>query len=139
MLKTFWIGKLFIAATDNQNLMYLCIYVFLIQFTVEEFEICIWLDLNWGPLVSEAIAVPTEPQPLPFYEHTNGVIFIRLCSIFGFKSWWHIPAYVSEAVWPDWAIYWTFGNFLKRLATINLPISPTFLSNFCKGVKIYHF
>ena len=32
-----------------------------------------------------------------------------------------------------------FGNFLKPLATINLPKSLTFLGNFCKGVKIYHF
>ena len=31
------------------------------------------------------------------------------------------------------------GNFLKPLATINLAKSPTFLGNFCKGVKIYHF
>ena len=42
-------------------------------------------------------------------------------------------------VWPDLAIYCTLGNFLKRLATINLPKSPTFLGNFWKGVKIYHF
>ena len=42
-------------------------------------------------------------------------------------------------VWPDWAIYWTMGKFLKPLATINLPKSPTILCNFCKGVKIYHF
>ena len=40
---------------------------------------------------------------------------------------------------PDWAIYWTLGNFLKPLASINLPKSLTFLGNFCKGVKIYHF
>ena len=39
----------------------------------------------------------------------------------------------------DWAIYWTLGNFLKPLTTINLSKSPTFLSIFCKGVKIYHF
>ena len=32
-----------------------------------------------------------------------------------------------------------FGNFLKPLATINWPKSPTFLVNFCKGVKIYLF
>ena len=32
-----------------------------------------------------------------------------------------------------------FGNFLKPLATLNLSKSPTFLGNFCKGVKIYHF
>ena len=42
-------------------------------------------------------------------------------------------------VWPDWAIYFTLGNFLKPLARINLPKSPTFLRNFCKCVKIYHF
>ena len=30
-------------------------------------------------------------------------------------------------------------NFLKPLATINLPKSATFLGNFCKGVKINHF
>ena len=33
----------------------------------------------------------------------------------------------------------TLGKFLKRLATINLPKSITFLGNFCKGVKIYRF
>ena len=38
-------------------------------------------------------------------------------------------------VWPDWSL----GNFLKTLATINLPKSSTFLSNFCKGVKIFNF
>ena len=35
--------------------------------------------------------------------------------------------------------FFILGNFLKPLATINLPQSPTFLGNFCKGVKIYHF
>ena len=44
-----------------------------------------------------------------------------------------------SAVWQDWAIYWTLGKFLKPLSTINLPKSPTFLGNFCKGVKIIHF
>ena len=43
------------------------------------------------------------------------------------------------AVWPDWAIYWTLGNFSKSLATINLPKSLAFLGNFCKGVKIFNF
>ena len=37
----------------------------------------------------------------------------------------------------DWAIYWTLGNFSKPLAAINLPKSPTFLGNFCKGVKFF--
>ena len=33
----------------------------------------------------------------------------------------------------------TLGNFLKPVATINLPKSPTLLGNFCKGAKIIHF
>ena len=44
-----------------------------------------------------------------------------------------------KRMWPDWAIYWTFGKILKPLATSNLPKSPTFLGNFFHGVKIYHF
>ena len=31
------------------------------------------------------------------------------------------------------------GNFLKPLATFNLPKSPTVLGNFCKGFKILNF
>ena len=40
---------------------------------------------------------------------------------------------------PDVAIYWTLGNFLKPLVTINMPKSPTFVGKFCKEVKMYHF
>jgi len=33
-----------------------------------------------------------------------------------------------------------FGQLFKAFcAAINLPKSPTFLGNFCKGVKVYHF
>ena len=32
-----------------------------------------------------------------------------------------------------------FGQLYYPFATMNLPISLTFLGNFCKGVKIYHF
>ena len=45
----------------------------------------------------------------------------------------------GNAVWPDLVIYCTLGNFKKLLSTINLLKSHTFLWNFCKGVKIYHF
>ena len=41
------------------------------------------------------------------------------------------------SVWPDWALYWTLGSFSKPLATINFPKSPTFLGNFCKGLKFF--
>ena len=34
---------------------------------------------------------------------------------------------------------WATGQLSKPLATINLPKSPTFLGNFCKGVKIFNF
>ena len=46
---------------------------------------------------------------------------------------------VLHSVWPDRAIYWTLSNFSMLLATSSLPKSPTFLGNFCKGVKIFHF
>ena len=42
-------------------------------------------------------------------------------------------------VWPDCVIYCTLGNFSKHVATINLPKLPSLLSNFCKGIKIFHF
>ena len=32
-----------------------------------------------------------------------------------------------------------FGQLFKALGTIILPKSPTFLGNFCKGVKIFNF
>ena len=41
---------------------------------------------------------------------------------------------VSQLVWPDWAIYWTFGNRLKPLATISLPKSPTFFVKVSKPI-----
>ena len=46
---------------------------------------------------------------------------------------------MSHSVLPCWEIYVTLGKFLKHLATINLPKYPTFVGNFCKDVKIYHF
>ena len=42
-------------------------------------------------------------------------------------------------VWPDWAIFYILGNFLKPLATTILLKSLTFLDNYCKDVKIYLF
>ena len=50
------------------------------------------------------------------------------------EEWWRL-----QAVWPDWANYCTLGNVLKPFATINLPKSPTFLADFCKGVKNLSF
>ena len=63
-------------------------------------------------------------------------------------SWWVVVWSISQAVylctaskavWPDLAIFWILGNFLKPLATFNFPKSPTFWGKFCKDVKIFHF
>ena len=49
-------------------------------------------------------------------------------------------AQLSEQVlWSSVTRLGDLLDFLKPLATINLPKSPTFLGNFCKGVKIYNF
>ena len=40
---------------------------------------------------------------------------------------------------PDLVNLLDLRQLLKPLATINLSKSPTFLGNFCKDVKIYHF
>ena len=89
---------------------------------------------------------------MPFYQMTFGLtakdLFVvsskgTLCQVFGKPQitvnsflTMLIEAVSSPPVWPDWALYWTLGNFLKPLATMNLSKSPTFLGNFCKGVKI---
>ena len=62
----------------------------------------------------------------------NAPRWLVLSYLAAYVHWWH-------TVWPDWAIYWTLGNFLKPLATNLLSKSSTFLGNFCKDVEIYHF
>ena len=57
-----------------------------------------------------------------------------------YLTWFHSYSQVLWwSVWPDLAIDWTLGNFLKPLATINFPKSPTVLGNFCVGAKIFNF
>ena len=51
----------------------------------------------------------------------------------------HIWYNTSQTVWPNWALYFTLGNFSKPAATIILPKSPRFYGNFCKVVKVFHF
>ena len=46
--------------------LFFFIFVFLIQLTeYSKYKVCLWMDSNRGPLVSEATALPSEPQPLP--------------------------------------------------------------------------
>ena len=49
------------------------------------------------------------------------------------------PHLTPQPVWPDWLIYWTSGNLLKPLPTINLPKSSTFLGNFVNVSKSFIF
>ena len=44
-----------------------------------------------------------------------------------------------HAVWPDWAIYSTLGNFSKLVATIILPKLYRFFAIFVKVMTIFHF
>ena len=72
--------------------------------------------------------------------------FRRICSHWFLRRqiFWHTfrnlgkwslfhETWACWTVWPDWAIYWTLGNFSKPVATISLPKSPT--GNFVKVSK----
>ena len=68
--------------------------------------ICRWLDSNHGPLVLEAPALPTEPQPLPFQ-----------CNFYSTHFRLHCKACCCCClVWPDGSIifqYLTICNMEK--------------------------
>ena len=61
--------------------------IFVFQYTVDSKQMfninvnfCRWLDSICGPLVSEATALPTEPQPLPECTIvTQGNICVEIC------------------------------------------------------------
>ena len=75
----------------------------------------------------------TEQSELYYIPNQKGSTRVRTHSEGGTNRWCdvqylpisHIKACI-QPVRPDWAIYWTLGNFLKPLATINLTKSPTF-------------
>ena len=67
-------------------------FVFSIQLTVNnvQYKFCGWQNLNRGPLMSEATALPTEPQPLPQSKlFKASSIFSAICKPKGggFESW----------------------------------------------------
>ena len=71
------------------------------QLTVKKclIRVCQWLDLNHGSLVSEATALPTVPQPLPYSKGFFSLVSFQSC-----KS-----SCRSNAVWPDWAIFESYS------------------------------
>ena len=46
---------------------------------------------------------------------------------------------LSLSVWPDWAIYYTLGNFSKLVAPLFCSNRPDFWEIFVKAVKMFHF
>ena len=91
---------------------------------------------NNCPIKWKVLAVQT-------LDHFSSDLWTGVGIKWSLHSQWRVVPTTYEgrrrSVWPDWAIFWSLGNFLKPWAAINLPKSPTFLCNFCKGVKIYHF
>ena len=85
-------------------------------------------------LLSSTLRVQILQESITYFQQ---MVSIKRCV----SNFDHITSWGSEfqPVWPDVAIFRTLGNFLKPLTTINLAKSPTFLGNFCKGFKIYHF
>ena len=65
-------------------------------------------------------------QPIPLLRHTSPCISAKSLPL--------SPTSVTRL--GDLLV---FGQLFKPFATINLHKSPTFLGNFCKGVKIYNF
>ena len=89
--------------------------------------------------------VMAVPQPINFFTPKTTSYFLYLPTyvlVNAHAKFFSQPPFLPSVylpVWPDWAIFCSLGNFLKPLAPINLLKSPTFLGNYCKGVKIYHF
>ena len=90
----------------------------------------LYINGNIEPIYFENVAKIEQNVPINQIKSINlqRVICWKLCTTSN-SSW------TMQTVWPDWAIYWTLGNFLKPLATINLPQSPPFLGNFWKLSK----
>ena len=70
------------------------------------------------------------------------LLWVLVYKMYWAKCWTNhlsIWSHWSQSVWSDWAIYCILGSFSKPVATIILPKSPTFLGNFCQGLKIFNF
>ena len=91
----------------------------------------LWFSYSLSDLVRHPFAFVRDVS-----RFSKNKIYARRLGSINFKLFHHY--HLHEPVWPDWAIYWTLGNFLKPLATIILPKSPTFLGIFFTCVKIYH-
>ena len=73
----------------------------------------------WNDPLDEGIAPPSfDETDLGPHVHLQPMKVVYL------QRRYYVP------VWPDWTIYWTLGNFLKPLVTINLPKISHILGQF---------
>ena len=100
---------------------FLFIFVFSIQLVVNEYtnvqyKFYQWLDSNYGPLVSEATTLPTEPPPLPTY----GLLWFFLHGLC-FKA--HLHWHLCLAITSDSCMYYmtaTWSEISKNIKFIFL-------------------
>ena len=78
-------------------------------------------------------------SPMSRWSRLSGFLRTNKAKDFRWNTRFRSKTTYSTPVWLDWTIFWTLGNFLKPLKTINLSNSLTFLGNFWKCVKIYLF
>ena len=109
------------------------IFVFSIQLTVNNviYKFCQWQDFNCGPLLSEATALPTEPQPLPlpsFSQITNtDTTYSSLLSSCCISFYWEK---VSKKPIEKWVLITTTSEAVARSAVATRPARASFWNRF---------
>ena len=78
-------------------------------------KFCQWLDLNRRPLVSEATALPTKPQPLPHVEKGPFIITQQLARLtsYGFRSLYLITIYARWTKHIQLRSFWSIFDHLR--------------------------
>ena len=107
-----------VRGNGNNNILQAIINVFFLRIKSWKTE----LNYTWFGLKGKGSFLTFKLRSLPLVWYTTWWLDL---SCRGCKISWMLRSY---PVWPDWAIYWTLGNF-----------SPTFFGNFCEGVKIFNF
>ena len=78
-----------------------------------------WLDSNRGPLVSEATALPTEPQPLPTSANLLLATFVQVVSLPPL-----IPLLVQYYCLPDVMLLLVEPCFSQKIDSVRADCLP---------------
>ena len=105
---------------------------FIGTFTTFKSHFCEWFSR------SSHMVILRMNKHVCYFNSVNRTHWYRATLILQIHEFCKIAGQLATA-WPDLAIYWTFGNFLKALAAIDWSKSSSFFGKFCKGAKIYHF